>query len=64
MAICLPLSEELRNLKVVGLNMKVAGWGITEFGTPSDELLQILIPIVENSKCELSRYNKDQLMKF
>ncbi|XP_077300193.1 CLIP domain-containing serine protease B4-like isoform X3 [Arctopsyche grandis] len=60
MAICLPLSKKLRNSKVIGLNMTMAGWGTTEFVEFSDELIQAQIPIVENSKCILSRANISQ----
>lgn len=64
MAICLPLSDKLRNLNVVGNNMIVAGWGMTENFTLSDELLKARIPVLENSKCVTGRYNKMHLSIF
>ncbi|XP_077300191.1 CLIP domain-containing serine protease B4-like isoform X1 [Arctopsyche grandis] len=55
MAICLPLSEKLRNLKVIDIDMIVAGWGMTENFTLSEKLLQARIPVVANSKCAIGR---------
>ncbi|XP_077300206.1 CLIP domain-containing serine protease HP8-like isoform X2 [Arctopsyche grandis] len=49
--ICLPVSEELRNLKLEGLSVKIAGWGITENKTSSNVLLQARVPVMTNPQC-------------
>ncbi|XP_077300247.1 CLIP domain-containing serine protease HP8-like isoform X2 [Arctopsyche grandis] len=49
--ICLPISKELGNLKLDGLEVKIAGWGITENKTDSNVLLQVQVPVVTHHQC-------------
>nr|CAD7428580.1 unnamed protein product [Timema monikensis] len=48
--ICLPVGET-QGLSMEGKKLKVAGWGATESGTSSDDLLQTNVPVVPLSRC-------------
>lgn len=50
--ICLPTTTEAANEKNSNKKFIIAGWGNTEFGKGSDELLQASVPLVINSKCQ------------
>ncbi|XP_077301135.1 CLIP domain-containing serine protease B4-like [Arctopsyche grandis] len=50
MAMCLPLSEKLRNLNVIGLDMIVAGWS-RDNDKFTGEHIQSRIPVVDSSNC-------------
>ncbi|XP_063907843.1 serine protease grass-like [Zophobas morio] len=49
--VCLPLAES-RDYNFTNRNVFVAGWGITERGTPSPELLKVALPVVPLKECE------------
>ncbi|XP_077300207.1 phenoloxidase-activating factor 3-like [Arctopsyche grandis] len=53
-SICLPLSDKLRNLELIGANMTMTGWGVSEYFTKSDELLKTQVYPVTNSRCSES----------
>lgn len=51
--ICLPLEEPYRTMDYTGYNPIVAGWGSTELGAPSSNIVQeVQIPIISRSDCE------------
>ncbi|GLV36628.1 Melanization Protease 1 [Carabus blaptoides fortunei] len=49
--ICLPTGP-LRTESLEGMNGIVAGWGITETGTTSSELLKVELPIIIRESCQ------------
>jgi secreted trypsin-like serine protease len=47
-----PITEsEESNVAVVGQNVMITGWGITESGAPSPRLKQVAVPLVAGEKC-------------
>lgn len=54
--ICLPSTETLRRENLVGRNGVVAGWGATETGYASDDLLKVDLPVISIQDCQ-NRYN-------
>ncbi|XP_068619449.1 CLIP domain-containing serine protease HP8-like [Battus philenor] len=55
-AVCLPITPELQNESLDGLNGVVAGWGATEDGLQSSVLLSVDLPIVSREECQAA-YN-------
>lgn len=56
--ICLPLTQERRTINLENSNLFVAGWGRTaEGGQPSDVLMQVQLPVLNNEICK-DRYRK------
>ncbi|KAL9700343.1 hypothetical protein quinque_003784 [Culex quinquefasciatus] len=49
--ICLPTTEDLKNLDVEGLKMTVAGWGQTENKTASRYKMYLEVPSWNNDRC-------------
>ncbi|RZC43210.1 uncharacterized protein BDFB_002243, partial [Asbolus verrucosus] len=49
--VCLPLAEN-RNYNFTSRNVIVTGWGITETGYPSPELLKALLPVIPFEECK------------
>ncbi|XP_077300204.1 CLIP domain-containing serine protease HP8-like isoform X2 [Arctopsyche grandis] len=49
--VCLPSSEALRNMRLEGTTIVVTGWGATETGTSSPELLRVNLPVLTNTRC-------------
>lgn len=68
--ICLPIFDELRDRSYVGTTPFIAGWGLTkdyltkeeeENVLSSDILLQVQVPVIENSKCKENYRAKGEL---
>lgn len=56
--ICIPVDEPVRSKNFVGFNPFVAGWGRTQEGGQSANVLQELqLPVLENQDCK-ARYQK------
>ncbi|XP_017773669.1 PREDICTED: venom protease-like [Nicrophorus vespilloides] len=49
--ICLPFGS-LSEMSLVGKFAMVAGWGVTETGFKSPQLLKTLLPVVSNDECD------------
>lgn len=52
--VCLPLGKT-RNYNYTGRNVIVTGWGATETGRPSNVLLKVFLPVMEQNDC-IKRY--------
>jgi secreted trypsin-like serine protease len=50
--ICLPHTDQLRNLNLEGQSLDVAGWGLTEFGYKSSIKQKVDVPVVSLQKCQ------------
>lgn len=52
--ICLPITQKLQREELVGLQVIVAGWGITELGLQSPVLLSVGLRVIGNADCQKS----------
>ncbi|EDV91460.1 spaetzle-processing enzyme [Drosophila grimshawi] len=50
--ICLPVAEDVRNKNYEGFAMEVAGWGVTEDGTPSSRKKKITVDVWALKECQ------------
>ncbi|XP_022116243.2 CLIP domain-containing serine protease 2 isoform X1 [Pieris rapae] len=50
--VCLPITPELQNMNLAGLQGIVAGWGATEDGLQSPVLLSVALPMISNRECQ------------
>jgi Trypsin len=57
--VCLPFKDEHQIFRVDGGsgNFSVAGWGKTETGTFSDELMKVTVPYLNHEQCT-SKFNE------
>lgn len=61
--VCIPFSAALRNKSYVGFNPFVVGWGKTQEGGKSAEVLQELqIPVLRNDQCSSRYASKNRLI--
>ncbi|KAF2896510.1 hypothetical protein ILUMI_09659 [Ignelater luminosus] len=49
--ICLPTTKDLRTRNFGNTNVVVTGWGITDTGKKSSELLRVFVPVVSEQQC-------------
>ncbi|XP_026480263.1 melanization protease 1-like [Ctenocephalides felis] len=49
--VCLPISNALQTMNLTGRSAVVTGWGYTEWGTRSPDLLKVGLPVVDNEQC-------------
>lgn len=55
--ICLPTSGPVRNLNFVNTNLTVTGWGATETGRRSPDLLKVDIGVISEPDCQQAYKN-------
>lgn len=58
--ICLPVGDAVRNNNFEGYAMDVAGWGVTEDGSPSNTKLKITVDVWNLEQCQ-SKYRIYQM---
>ncbi|KAF2896511.1 hypothetical protein ILUMI_09660 [Ignelater luminosus] len=59
--ICLPTTETVRYRNFENTNVTVTGWGITDTGRKSDELLYATVPVVSEEQCR-NAYQQRQVV--
>lgn len=50
--ICLPILPDLRDLNLTGMNVTLAGWGVTAQVRKSNQLQKVTIPVIDNEMCK------------
>ncbi|XP_025833724.1 CLIP domain-containing serine protease 2-like isoform X2 [Agrilus planipennis] len=50
--ICLPTIKPISQMDLSQINVTVTGWGVTERGTRSPDLLQVFLPVIDQETCK------------